>query len=189
MLGIMKPVRLLREVMGTVPPGKALDLACGAGRNALGLAELGWKVVAVDRSAESIGAIKTVAAAQRLNVETHVADLEAGQFTIQPESFDLVILSYYLQRDLFEPAKVGVVPGGLLVAIALCEQPDGSTGRFRAKAGELRGYFQDWEILHDYEGPSRDGLSPGHTPGQEGDTPDHRWVAELVARKRGRLYF
>ena len=93
-----------------------------------------------------------------------VADLEQGEYTIEPAHWDLIVISYYLQRDLFEPAKRGVVPGGALAAIVLLGE-----GRFSLRPGELRAYFSDWQILHDREG-------------NPGDSPEHRAVAEIAAR-------
>jgi tellurite methyltransferase len=159
------PVPLLVETVRGMKPGRALDLACGAGRNALWLAEQGWSVTAVDGLREAIDSLRQNAAERGVNVETHVADLEKSEYAIEPSRWDLVVISYYLQRDLFEPAKRGVVPGGVLLAIVLL-----GDGRFRAAPGELRGYFSGWEILHDREG-------------DPGDSSPHRAVAEIVARR------
>src|SRR5690242_890537 len=137
-------VPLLVETVGSMRPGRALDLACGEGRNALWLAQNGWSVTAVDRSSPTIELLRRRAAECRVDIEARVADLEDGEYAIEPAQWDLVVISYYLQRDLFGPAKRGVVPGGLLLAIVLLGE-----GRFRAEPGELRGYFADWEILHD----------------------------------------
>jgi SAM-dependent methyltransferase len=146
-------------------PGRALDLACGDGRNALWLAQNGWRVTAVDRSSSAIELLRQRTAECGVEIETRVADLEKSEYAIEPGRWDLVVISYYLQRDLFERARRGVVPGGVLLAIVLLGE-----GRFRAEAGELRGYFADWEILHDREG------APG-------DSSPHRAVAEIVARR------
>ena len=48
------PTPLLVQTAKALTPGKALDLACGAGRNALWLAEHGWEVTAVDGASEAI---------------------------------------------------------------------------------------------------------------------------------------
>jgi len=155
------PVPLLVETVRGMKPGRALDLACGAGRNAIWLAEHGWSVTAVDGSAAAIELLRQ----RGPHIDAHTVDLEKGEYTIEPARWDLIVISYYLQRDLFEPAKRGVVPGGLLLAIVLLGE-----GRFSAAPGELRGYFSDWEILHDREG-------------DPGDSPQHRAVAEIVARR------
>jgi SAM-dependent methyltransferase len=84
--------------------------------------------------------------------------------------FDLVVIAFYLQRDLFRQVKQAVRPGGLVLAIVHTPEPGERWTEKRAAPGELRGFFTGWEILHDYEGPSRD---PAH----------HRPVAEILARR------
>jgi len=156
------PSPLLVETAQKLKPGRALDLACGKGRNAIWLAEHGWKVTAVDRSPITIPA-----------VETHVADLEKHEFPIAEASWDLIAVCYYLQRDLFEHIKHGVKRGGIALAIVHIFEPGHEQSRFSLHPGELARYFEGWEILHSYEGKPRD--------------PDHkRAVAEIVARSPGR---
>jgi 2-polyprenyl-3-methyl-5-hydroxy-6-metoxy-1,4-benzoquinol methylase len=48
------PTPLVVETASRVTPGRALDLACGTGRNAIWLAQNGWKVTAVDSSPTAI---------------------------------------------------------------------------------------------------------------------------------------
>lgn len=157
---------LLIDIAGSVPPGRALDLACGAGRNALWLADRGWRVTAVDGSSAAIGYIT----ASNHGIDARIADLENHDYTIQPDSWDLIAMCYYLQRDLFEPAKRGVVPGGIVLAIVHIPGPGQALTPFRLSPGELAAEFQDFEILHSYEGPPRD---PVH----------HERVAEIAARR------
>jgi len=152
------PSPLLVETARTLKPGRALDLACGKGRNALWLAERGWQVTAVDRSPITIPA-----------VETYVADLEKHEFSIAEASWDLIVVCYYLQRDLFEPVKRGLKPGGIALAIVHMFEPGHEQSRFSLHPGELAKYFEGWEILHYREGASSD---PNHK----------RAVAEIVAR-------
>ena len=151
-------------------PGRALDLACGTGRNALRLAQQGWQATAVDGSSAAIDIVRTRAAEAGIKVDARVADLEANQFEIQPESYDLIAICFYLQRDLFEPAKRGVVPGGVLIAIVHITDPGEEPTGHRLRPGELAAYFEDWEILHRFEG------SPH-------DSEHHRASAEIAARK------
>ena len=155
----MDPTPLLVETAAKLKPGRALDLACGKGRNSLWLAEHGWQVTAVDRSPVAIP-----------GVDTHVADLEKHEFQIVEAAWDLVIVCYYLQRDLFDLVKQGVKLGGVVLAIVHIFEPGHEQSRFSLHPGELATYFKDWEILHYYEGKSRD--------------PDHkRAVAEIVATR------
>src|SRR5579859_6861959 len=102
------PTALLVDTAQRLPAGKALDLACGTGRNALWLAEHGWSVTAVDGAPAAIEILRQRAAERALQVDARVADLESGEYRIEPSTWDLIAISYYLQRDLFEPAKRGV---------------------------------------------------------------------------------
>ena len=141
----MEPTRLLVETASSLPPGKALDLACGAGRNSLWLAKHGWSVTAVDGSRMAIEILCRTAPP---TIETCVANLEIGGYVIEPSAWDLILICRYLQRDLFEPAKHGVKPGGILLAIVNLAGPGARPTPTRAAAGELASFFQDWEILH-----------------------------------------
>jgi SAM-dependent methyltransferase len=156
---------------GDLPPGDALDLAAGPGRNALYLAERGWHVTAVDGSPLAIDLLLQRARAKNLSIEARVADLERGEFEIQPEAYDLICDCYYLQRSLIPQMKSGLRPGGTLIAIvhlADSDQPQGTPTR--AYPGELRAYVAGWDIFHYYEG-------------RPSESSHQRAVAELVARK------
>jgi tellurite methyltransferase len=155
-------------------PGRALDLACGVGRHALWLAEQGWQVTAVDASAVAIELLQQRAAERGVNVDARVADLELGEFVIEPDAYDLIVVTCYLQRDLFPAMRAGVRVGGLVVAMIAMVDDDPQVKpmkpAFLLKAGELRAMFDDWELLHDFEGkPS----------GQTGK----RAMAEIIARR------
>ena len=145
------PSPLLIEMADNVPPGLALDLACGAGRNALYLAGLGWDVVAVDSSPAAIRIVRERSATAGLRIDARVADLETAGFAIEPASYDLICDFFYLQRDLFPKIREGVRPGGIFAAeIHLRdEQPH----RFVLDPGELRREFEGWKILFYSESP------------------------------------
>ena len=149
------PSPLLVEVAEMMPPGRALDLACGAGRNALYLAGLGWEVVAVDSSTAAVRLLRQSAAAAGLRIDSHVADLERD-FSIEPAGYDLICDFFYLQRDLFPKIRDGVGPGGV-VAVEIHLRGQGSH-RFVLDSGELRREFEGWKILF-YSEAAR----PGHT--------------------------
>lgn len=170
------PTPLLVETAKQVPPGKALDLASGTGRNALWLAEQGWDVTAVDGASEAIDTLRERSAKRFLKIETVLADLEKTadvenpEFKMEPSRWDLIAMCYYLQRDLFEPAKQGVKPGGILISIIHITEPGEEPTGHRLKPGELEQYFAGWEILHRHEGMAN-------------DAPHRRPVAEIVARR------
>jgi SAM-dependent methyltransferase len=107
------------EVEG-LTPGRALDLACGEGRNAVWLAERGWRVTGIDFSDVALAKAERLAASRGVEVEWVVADVvgyDAGQ-----ASFDLVAV-LYLQLPHSELARAlrgaaaAVAPGGTLVVL------------------------------------------------------------------------
>jgi len=168
------PTPLLVETVAALAPGKApfraLDLACGAGRNALWLAEHGWEVTAVDGAPAAIEILQTRAAQRGLKITAVVADLEKDEFQIEPSRWDLVAMCYYLQRNLFEHTKRGVRPDGILISIVHMTEPGEEDGPHRLSPGQLEQYFAGWEILHRHEGKAN-------------DAAHRRAVAEIVARR------
>jgi len=170
-----KPTALVVETAEKLLPGTAIDLACGAGRHALYLADRGWTVTAVDGSETAVELVRLRAAARGLDVHARVADLTDSAFVLPHEAFDLIVIAYYLQRDLFAKVKAAARPGGVVVAIVHTPEPGEAWSEKRAAPAELRGFFSDWKILWDYEGRSRD---PAH----------RRPVAELAARRPRERY-
>jgi SAM-dependent methyltransferase len=137
------PAPLLVQVAELLPPGRALDLASGPGRNAIYLAQLGWQVTAVDSSAVAIDLLRRQSPA----IDARRADLEAYEFVIQPGAYDLICDFYYLQRDLFPAIREGVRPGGIFTgAVHLFEE--GRSARYSLHPGELRAEFAAWKILY-----------------------------------------
>jgi tellurite methyltransferase len=135
------PSPLVQRFVADLAPGTALDLACGPGRNALYLAERGWRVTAVDGSPIAIAKLRE----RNSGIDARIADLERGEFRIQPDSYDLICDCLYLQRDLFPRIKAGVRKGGMAIVTALLGDIGGPT---RVGPGELRTYFEDWETVH-----------------------------------------
>ena len=76
------PTVLVVEVASKLARGTAIDLACGAGRNALYLAERGWAVTAVDGSEKAIELVQERSAVRGLEIQTKVADLTSPNFAI-----------------------------------------------------------------------------------------------------------
>jgi tellurite methyltransferase len=164
------PAPLVVETAKRLAPGKALDLACGTGRHAVWLAEQGWEVTAVDGASEAIAILRTRAMERGLEIEAVVADLEKDEFEIEPSRWDLIADCYYLQPNLFEPAKRGVKPGGILISIVHISEFGQPQTPHSLRPGELEGFFKGWEILHRHEGLPN-------------DAPHRRAVAEIVARR------
>lgn len=170
-----EPLPLLVRLVDKLQPGRALDLACGAGRHAILLAERGWRVTAVDASSVGIELAKEAARERHVQVDWRVSDLEHGEFEIEAEAYDLIGVFYYLQRNLFPQIRAGVRSPGIAVAVIhmVDDSPDVKpmNPAFLLQPGELRAEFSGWEILHDDEG----------RPAVEGHG---RRTAEIIARKR-----
>ena len=138
-----EPAPLLVDAARDLPPGRALDLACGAGRNAIWLAQHGWEVVAIDGATEAIRILHE----REPRVDARVLDLETGApLPFDDESFDLIAILFYLHRPLFAEAKRLLRRGGIIVAAARM------SGTFAIGAGEMREAFGDLAIVQEREG-------------------------------------
>jgi SAM-dependent methyltransferase len=168
------PHPLITHFGATLTPGRALDLACGTGRHAIWLAEHGWSVTAVDSSREAIEILQRRAVEKTAVVSVLVADLERHDFVIERDSYDLIVVCNYLQRDLFPSIREGTRAGGLVIAVIAMVDDDPDikpmNPSFLLNPGDLRGEFERWELMHDFEGkPLTD--------------QRRRAVAEVVARR------
>jgi len=114
---------LLREInrIRQLTPGKrALDIACGEGRNSIFLAQNGFEVTALDIS--DVGLAKAVRQAEENGVviDFQRLDLDSYQFS---EKFDLIIIFNFLLREMIPPAVQALAPNGLLIIDTLMESP------------------------------------------------------------------
>jgi SAM-dependent methyltransferase len=127
------PNRFLVAEISDLEPGRALDLACGEGRNARWLAERGWTVTGVDFSDVAITRARELAVRDHLAVEFVCADLL--DYEPESEGFDLVLM-FYLQisaierRIVLEKVPAALRAGGtfLLVGHDLTNMTDGVGG-------------------------------------------------------------
>ncbi|PYQ29032.1 MAG: hypothetical protein DMF56_12175 [Acidobacteria bacterium] len=138
-----EPASLLVQAACDLTPRCALDLACGAGRNAFWLADRGWNVTAIDGAPEAIRIVGELDP----RIDARVLDLESGAtLPFEDESFDLVAILFYLHRPLFAEAKRVVRRGGVVVAAARM------SGTYAIAAGEMRAAFEDFDVLQEREG-------------------------------------
>jgi SAM-dependent methyltransferase len=142
--------RVLEENLHLLPAsGTALDLACGLGGNALALAEQGLDVTAWDLSPVAIERLQGFAAETGLsNLKAEVRDVE--QKPPAPASFDLIVVSYYLDRNLIPTLIESLKPGGLIfyqtfTAIAVGEEGP-SNPAFRLGDNELLDLFRPLKL-------------------------------------------
>jgi tellurite methyltransferase len=151
------PTALLAEWLPRIPRGRALDVACGAGRNALYLAANGFSVAALDISRVGLDRGRSAAAERGLDVEWLCADLDGDLATALPAGpFDLVVWVRYVHRTLMPHLIARLAAGGTLV----CEQHlktgqpvvGPTSAEFRLEPGELHRSAQTLHIQHEYEG-------------------------------------
>ena len=152
---------LITRIASTLKPRHALDIAYGPGRHAIWLAERGWAVTAVDSSRVAIQILEARAGAKTLVIEVVVADLEKHEFQIEPESYDLIVVCNYLQRDLFPSVREGVRVGGIVIAVIAMVDDDPQlrpmNPAYLLRPGDLRAEFGGWDVIHDFEGKAADG--------------------------------
>ncbi len=86
------PNRFLVSEISGLTPGAALDVACGAGRNAVWLAQRGWRVTGVDFSGVALGMARTLAASHGVEVDWVESDVVG--WTPPTRAFDLVCVLY-----------------------------------------------------------------------------------------------
>ena len=135
--------------------GRALDVACGDGRNALYLARRGYAVDAIDASDVAIDALRAAARERELAVEPLVVDLEDEP--LPPGPYDVVVTMNFLQRDLFGPLQAVLAPGGLLFYETLAEAHVTQLGRsfnpaYLLEEGELLRAFEGLDVIDHFEG-------------------------------------
>jgi 2-polyprenyl-3-methyl-5-hydroxy-6-metoxy-1,4-benzoquinol methylase len=134
------PNRFLVAEVDGLAPGRALDLACGAGRNAVWLAEQGWQVTGVDFSDVAIDNARRVAGDRGVAVEWLVADL--GEWEPAANAFDLVVVLYlHLPAEergpIMRRAAAALAGGGTILVV----------GHHSANIAEGTGGPQDARVL------------------------------------------
>ena len=115
--GTQAPSRFLQEIVDgenwSLPRGKALDVACGKGRNALFLAARGFQVTAIDISPVGLEEGRRQAEQNSLSIDWQQSDLENVQLC--PAGYDLIVNINYLQRSLIRQIKSAVKTGGHVI--------------------------------------------------------------------------
>jgi SAM-dependent methyltransferase len=168
-----KPNRFLVAEVSDLAPGRALDLACGEGQNAIWLATLGWDVTGVDYSEVAIAKARVRAEREGVDVDFACADLI--DYDPGSEGFDLVLVLYLHissveRRGVLAKAAKAVAPGGTFVLIGhdLTNLTDGVGGPsdpdILSTPGEIAEELPGLEIekattfLRDVDGQERDAI-------------------------------
>ncbi|GJL79570.1 MAG: hypothetical protein NPINA01_25590 [Nitrospinaceae bacterium] len=142
------PIAFLVENLDLLPKGKTLDIAMGEGRNGVYLATKGFDVLGLDISEKGLQKAHQLAKAQNVEIETRVVDLETH--TLEKNTYDLIICTYYMQRDLFPQFKDALKPGGMAL-VETYNMDYLKYSRFNPKwllnTNELLEIFKDFKVI------------------------------------------
>lgn len=135
------PVQFLAENYQYIPyEGTVLDMGMGEGRNAVFLAQKGYKVTGIDIS--SVAVKKAYLLAQEFGVKFKGVVASLQDYNIAPNSFDAIVCFYYVDRNLVEKIKSWLKPGGVLIYEAYT---------VREKSRKKRNQLDDSEYLKEQE--------------------------------------
>lgn len=106
-----EPVLLLKNYLSILKPGKAVEIACGEGRNSVFLAQNGFQIEGVDCSKNAIEKAKKLAAEKNATAEFKTQNLD---FFLMPlMKYDTIVMTYYRpQARFFSEVRRGLVAGG-----------------------------------------------------------------------------
>ncbi len=111
-----RPEPFLLRHLDLLRPGRVLDVACGAGRNALFLAERGFSVTAIDISGEGLALLRERARERGVEIVTRQADLDAPEALSGLGRFDdLLVIRYRPDQRQWARLLPLLVPGGRLL--------------------------------------------------------------------------
>ena len=163
----VNPSTLVLEATATLPPGQALDIGMGNGRNAVYLARKGWKVTGIDVSREAIKQAQAAAGKVGAAIEANVARFE----DIPPyrARYDLILCMYVSHVATHNAAKIVEMlkPGGILVvegphldARTLPGQEGYKTNELLRAFGKLRVLRYEDKTIQAEWATTADGRSP-----------------------------
>lgn len=171
------PTALLAEWLDRCPRGRALDVACGAGRNALFLAAAGYAVDAVDISPAGLERGSATTPKRGVEVSWHCVDLEERPDALPRGPYDLAVWVRYVNAALWPAVVSRLAPGGHVLVeqhlVTDVEVVGPTNAAFRLAPGELARAAAGLATLYGHEGLIVD--------------PDGRTaaVAQLIARRPG----
>lgn len=148
-----------------LPPhsGEALDLACGRAGNAIFLAKKGFEVDAIDISAVVLKELTTFVQQKKLSINCIERDIEKDGLTVK--KYDVIIVSYFLNRQLFPQIVNALKPNGVLFyqtwSQLSCDKSGPSNPDFRLKEAELLTLSKPLRIIYYQENGTQGDISQG----------------------------
>ena len=131
-------------------PRRLLDVAMGRGRHALVCAGLGYRVFGVDLNVDAVRAATREAESRGLRLRSWCADLT--RTPLPQEKFEALVVTRYLQRDLFGALRDALTRGGIVIyeTFTSNQRAHGvgpKSAEHLLEPGELRGRFDGFDVL------------------------------------------
>lgn len=174
------------EAMESLSPGKALDLGCGQGRNALFLAQQGFEVTAVDQNELALEILQSIVEQEDLEMTVGLYDINSASLT---QTYDLIVSTVvlmFLQADripaIIQNMQDQTNPGGynlIVCAMDTEDYPCQVPFSFTFKEGELADYYKDWELIKYNENPGH-----LHRRDEHGNRIALRFATMLAKKKK-----
>lgn len=166
-----EPSSFLREILESgswrLAPARALDVACGKGRNALYLAGRGFHVTAIDISPVALDSGRQEAKKRSLSIDWQQADLE--NLELESAEYDLIVNINYLQRPLLPGIKTALQAGGHVIfdTYLIDQQAIGhpKNPAYLLAHNELLEHFREFRVLCYREGKFSDAGEPSFRAG------------------------
>ena len=141
-----KVVKVVEDFAKLATGDRALDLACGMGRNSKFLASLGFKVDALDISPIAIESLKNI---ENINAK----EVDFDSYILPENSYDLIVCTYFLNRELFPQIEKALKDDGIFIFETFMHHTNNtkapSNKTFLLNEGELESTFDErYEILH-----------------------------------------
>ncbi|GJJ79325.1 putative S-adenosyl-L-methionine-dependent methyltransferase TehB [Pasteurella canis] len=144
----------VKNAVNILSPCKVLDLGCGQGRNSLFLSLLGYNVTSWDHNENSIKFLTDTAEKENLPIQTALYDINSANIQ---ENYDFIlstVVFMFLNRDripqIIQNMQSHTNIGGynlIVAAMSTDDVPCPIPFSFTFKAGELKQYYQDWELI------------------------------------------
>lgn len=149
------PTLMLAERIGQLEAGRALDVACGVGANALFMAKRGWQVDALDISDVAIERLRRAGTTEGVLENLNLILGEAETQPLEAEAYDLIVCIRFLSRPVVPKIFAALKPGGLLLTMAHTIAHKKYHPKFRdeycLQSGELLRLYADLEVLEHEE--------------------------------------
>lgn len=132
---------IVEKYIEHVNVGQAIDIACGTGRNAHYLSDLGFMVDAVDISDYALERVKNSATINKI-------DIDLDKYNLTPNKYDLIVNVNYLNRRLVSQMKDALKSGGVIMFETFIV----AHGDFKLPTTNLDYLLRKNELLHSFIG-------------------------------------